>query len=172
MKAKVANADAFLDEARKKGLIITETRTNFAALEGKPAEEPEGKVALLPSVHVPPSVWIVGVETRSEANGRQWKDRSNRTKAAREAVSKLFGKSLATLALFAEHYHNGGSVLITFTRLAPKRLDRGNVSVALKGVEDALALMLGADDGDPRWLPSYEQETSERYGVRIKLGHG
>jgi hypothetical protein len=39
----------------------------------------------------------------------------------------------------------------------------------LKGVEDAVALMLGVDDGSPQWLASYGQQTSDRYGVKIVL---
>lgn len=170
MKVSPAEAEAFLEQARKKGLIVTERHTHLPAFgETSPVEEQEGKAKLLPSAYLPPATWLVGVETRSESNQRKWKDKSNRTKAARAAVSKCFGKTLAALAVFAEHYHAGGAVRVEFTRLAPRRLDRGNVSVALKAVEDALALLMGADDGDARWLASYEQEMSERYGVRIKL---
>lgn len=171
MKVSTADIEKLIDQARQKGLKVSERGCNLSPLN-PPAAVEDDTPTLLPSCHVPPNVWIVGVLTRSESNERKWQDKSNRTKAARAAVSKCFGKSLPSLAQFAEHYHAGGSLRIVFTRLAPKRLDRGNVSTALKAVEDALALMLGADDGDARWLATYAQETSERYGVRIELHKG
>ena len=178
MKITPTEIDDLLAQARRKGLtftvrgvggVIVEANTPTAK-ESAPANDEPAKPTLLPSAFVPPNVWLVGVETRSESNKRTWQDRSRRTIAARRAVSALFGKTLSALAPFAEHYHAGGSLRIVFTRLAPTKLDRGNVSVALKAVEDALALMLGADDGDARWLASYEQEKSDRYGVRIEMG--
>lgn len=163
------DADAFLEQARAKGLTWTE-RTAKPIVELVPAEaEPVSvSVPLLASTYAN-GVWVVGVETRSESNKRTWQDRSRRAIAARRAVSALFGRTLPDLAPFAAHYHAGGSLRIVFTRLAPNKLDRGNVSVALKAVEDALALMLGADDGDKRWLAEYQQEHNPKMGVRIEL---
>lgn len=177
MKITPTEIDAMLAQARRNGLsftvrgvggVIVEANTPNAK-ESTPANDEPAKPTLLPSAFVPPNVWLVGVETRSESNKRTWQDRSRRTIAARRAVSVLFGKTLAAMAPFAEHYHAGGSLRIVFTRLAPNKLDRGNVSVALKAVEDALALMLGADDGDKRWLAEYQQEHNPKMGVRIEL---
>lgn len=157
---------AFLDLARAKGLTWTETAAKLSP-DPEPAVNTKA-VQLVESVYLD-TVWVVGVETRSEANKRSWKDRSKRTIAARRAVSALFGRTLSHLAPFAAHYHGGQPLGITFSRLAPHRLDRGNVSVALKAVEDAVAMMLGADDGDPRWVAIYEQEHNPRMGVRIQF---
>lgn len=157
-----------LEQARRKGLIV-EKGVNHAALSPDAVSVEDKKPLLLPSVFVPPGTWIVGVQTISAGNLAKWRGLSNHTKKCRAAVSKLFGKHLRSLAEFAEHYHNGGSVRITFTRLAPKRLDAGNVSMSVKAVEDAVALLMGADDGDMRWVATYEQEQSERYGVRIVM---
>ena len=74
------------------------------------------------------------------------------------------GLAIYVAALFAAHYHNGGALAITFTRLGGRRLDKSNLSVALKASEDAVCLMLGADDGDPRWQPTWEQEPGGAVG--------
>lgn len=161
---------AALEQARARGLIVSE-RSSSPTINA-PQEVPDedgGEVPLMASVHVPPGMWLVGVATRSETNQRDWRKRSGRTQQVRRAVSRLFGASLRSLVPFAEHLHGGGVLRIVFTRLAPRSLDRGNISATLKAVEDALALMLGTDDGSPQWLASYEQETSARYGVKIVL---
>jgi hypothetical protein len=161
------DAATFLAHAAAKGLTWTET-----AAKPPVAEQPtEDVVRLLPSQLVAPwvNVWEVGVETRSESNQRDWRARNRRTIAARKAVANLFARHLRQLVPYAEHYHANGALGLTFTRLAPRLLDRGNVSPALKAVEDAVALIIGADDGDVRWQASYLQEASPLYGVRIKL---
>ncbi len=117
----------------------------------------------------PPGCWTLPVETSSEANGREWRKRSNRTQAARRVVSAQLGRDLVYLAVFAAHYHAGGALRITFTRLGGRKLDRSNLPTALKATEDALCLMLGADDGDPRWQPAWEQEPGGAVGVRVEL---
>lgn len=124
--------------------------------------EPRGNNAIV-------ATWTVPLETKSESNQRAWQGKSNRTQAARRAVSQAFGPTLAFAARFAEHYHGGGTIRVTFTRLGGKRMDRSNIPAAMKGVEDAVALILGADDGDDRWDAEFEQETGGRIGVRIQM---
>jgi hypothetical protein len=72
----------------------------------------------------------------------------------------------------AVHYHSGKALRITFTRLGENRLDRANLSTALKATEDAIAYMLGANDGDDRWQSTYEQEDSALIGVRVEIQIG
>lgn len=170
MKLTTEEAEAFIADARAKGLTITETRTNAAKLGGDipAATKDEPTCGLLPSLFTGSS-WIIGVETRSETNERSWKLKSNRTKVARAAVCLLFGRTLANVARFAEHYHSGHQLGVRLTRLAPRKLDAGNVAAALKAVEDAAALVLGADDGDPRWVAAYQQEHNPKMGVRIEF---
>lgn len=166
------DATAFLEHARAKGLTWTERAAKPLGLISGEASEirPSEPVAvpLLTSTYAS-GVWVVGVETRSETNKRSWKDRNRRTIAARKAVSWLFGRTLAHVAPFAAHYHAGKPLRVVFTRLAPHRLDRGNVSPALKAVEDAVALYLGADDGDDRWQAEYGQEHNPKIGVRVMM---
>ncbi len=120
----------------------------------------------------PPGCWTLPVETSSEANGREWRKRSNRTQAARKVVSAQLGRDLIYLAAFAAHFHAGGALRITFTRLGGRKLDRSNLPTALKSTEDAVALLMGADDGDPRWQPTWEQEPGGAVGVRVELARG
>lgn len=179
MKASPTDIDAILDNARKNGLTFTVRGVGGVLLdENTPTVQPAAPVEsnepkkpdLLASVFVPPNVWLVGVETRSESNKRVWQERSNRTKAARNAVMLALARTMRHVVPFAEHYQAGGALKIVFTRLAPHKLDPGNVSGSLKAVEDAVAQYLGANDGDARWQAEYQQERSERMGVRITMG--
>lgn len=44
-----------------------------------------------------------------------------------------------------------------------------NLPSALKGVEDAVAFLIGADDADPRWRCECRQEPGGPLGVKIEL---
>lgn len=112
--------------------------------------------------------------TKSEANqGGNWKGKSKRTKDARRQVSLLCGPHLRKLAWFAEHYHRGGTLKATFTRMGGRHLDpMANLGHALKATEDAICLMLGVDDGDPRWVAVPKQELGGDVGVRIEITLG
>ena len=113
---------------------------------------------------------IAGLVTASETNARNWKDKSHRTQAARLAVSRCFGPNLRALAGIAEWYHARNPIRVVLTRLGGHKLDKGNLPAALKAVEDAVALILGADDGDDRWLVEFAQEPGKTgHGVRIEL---
>jgi hypothetical protein len=128
------------------------------------------KAMLATAAFVTPGTWTIPLRTESEANARAWKQRSARTRTARAAVSKAFGPTLRHAAALAEHYHQGGTLAVTLTRLAPGELDRGNVFSALKATEDAAALILGCDDGDPRWkLLDCLQVVGEVWGVVIHI---
>lgn len=112
---------------------------------------------------------LIPVATASEANGRDWRARSKRSNAAWRAVSRTLGPHLRDLGIFATAYHAGQPLLVTFARLGGRKLDRGNVANALKGTEDAVAFMLGADDGDDRWKSEYVQHPGGPVGVRVEI---
>lgn len=116
-----------------------------------------------------PGLWWVPLVTTAEVNGRDWHSRSARTQAARRAVSRVFGPTLRHLAPFAEAYHAGRVLRATLTRLGGRGLDPGNLPTALKAAEDAVCLLIGADDGDNRWAPVYRQEPGGAWGVRVEL---
>lgn len=106
----------------------------------------------------------------SLANSRQWQDRSRVAQAHRRAVSRALGPHLRLLAPFAEHYHANRPLAVLLTRLGGGALDRtANLPAALKYVEDALALLLGADDGAAHWLCRCEQLPRGATGARIQL---
>jgi hypothetical protein len=105
----------------------------------------------------------------SEANGRDWRARSRRSGEAWKAVSRTLGPHLGLLASFAEAYHADKGLMIKFVRLGGRKMDKSNLPAAMKGVEDALAFMLGADDGDPRWHTDFDQEPGGLVGVRIEV---
>jgi hypothetical protein len=140
-------------------------------------EEPEevGKPDLLPTIFTPPAVWQIGVETRSLANLRDWRRRNRLTIAARRAVSRAIGPCLHFLAPFAEVLHSeriapsGRGVRCVLTRVAPRMLDASNLPTAMKPVEDALMLMMGADDGWSHWRPQWAQLVNPMMGVIIEM---
>lgn len=116
-------------------------------------------------------VWVLPIVTASEANCRQWQAKSNRTREARRIVSPALGKRIDYLAPFARAFHAGILIRVILTRLGGRMLDRGvNLPSSMKAVEDAVALMLGADDGSPLWDVQFEQEPEHTgHGVRIEL---
>ena len=163
-------------QAVERGLIAPEQFQAADTSPSPPAEELSAGLSherhlpeLVEPSFIPPGCWVLPITTASEANGREWRKRSNRTQAARKVVSTQLGRALVYLAAFAMHYHAGGTLKVTLTRLGGHRLDRSNLPVALKSTEDALALMLGADDGDPRWQAEWKQEAGGPAGVRVEL---
>ena len=151
-------------QAIERGLIDGDRPTPAAG-----GKRPGLRVELVKSAFTTPATWVIPVVTTSEINGRDWRSRSNRTKAAREAVSKAFGPRLMAAAVVAHHYHQGGAVRAVFTRLGGRRIDLSNLGSALKGCEDAVCLIIGASDGDPRWRPEFRQEPGGPVGVRVEL---
>jgi hypothetical protein len=114
-------------------------------------------------------VFALPIQTASEANARAWKEKSARNRNARNIVAKFMAKHARQFLPFNEHYHAGGTLALTFIRLGCRSLDTlANLGTSLKGVEDAVAMMLGADDGSPRWQARAEQAPATAYvGVQI-----
>lgn len=56
----------------------------------------------------------------------------------------------------------------TLTRVAPRRLDDDNLAHAFKAIRDEVALSAGIDDGSPRWVWRYGQESGDA-AVRVRL---
>jgi len=113
-------------------------------------------------------VIMVAVDTVSEINHRQWQARNRRTGQSWMAVRRAVGPYLDMLARFSRLYHDGNRLQVTFTRLG-RLADLSNTASAVKGVEDAVAYLLGADDGDERWVPRFEREKSVECGVRVEI---
>ncbi len=137
--------------------------------EALPKSRKERARLFVGPLFAPPGTWVLPIHTASEVNKRKWQEKSARTVAARAAVSRELGSRLEYLAPFGVHFHKGGTLEIRFTRLGGNKLDRANLGSALKATEDAVALMLGASDGDPRWDSSFHQEPGGKLGVRVEI---
>ena len=111
----------------------------------------------------------VAIETKNELNQRAWKAKNRRAGEAWRRVREAVGWRIARLGPLAEEYDSGASLRVKFTRLGGRKLDKSGLAAACKGVEDAVAYLLGADDGDRRWLPEWEQEVGGLVGVRVEI---
>lgn len=85
--------------------------------------------------------WLVAVKKRPSGQRTSW------------AISTMFGPP-------------GHRLVVTLTRIGPRKLDSDNVQGALKAIRDEVAARLGLDDGDPRITWRYEQERGA-YAVRV-----
>lgn len=103
--------------------------------------------------------------TVSEANRREhWTARSLRRRLQRTAMT-----------VFLKNALQGRSIqlpcLVKLTRIGPKAMDSDNLAGSQKGLRDAIAQVLGVDDGDPRIKFDYAQEAIGRreYNVRVSI---
>jgi crossover junction endodeoxyribonuclease RusA len=90
----------------------------------------------------------------SEANSRQhW-----RKAAARKKEHRAMAR-----AILQQHNRpdEGGSFIITLTRIAPRVLDDDNLASGFKAARDGVADWLGIDDGSPRLSWRYGQRKSK-----------
>ena len=167
----------WVDEARKKGLIVAERGANSTAIApAGPVESPAdmspriGKRDLLPSIFVPPGCFVVGVQTHSITNSRDMRASIGCKGHQRRAVAMLFGKHHRDLMEFADCWlHVGRPLRVTLTRLSPRQLDSDNLAAALKNIRDGVAEFLGVDDAAVLVEWHYWQEKSDRHGVRVQL---
>lgn len=156
---KVARAEGRIIEG---GVRLAETV--LAEVDDSPLVEPTFRGSTLFPV------WELPIRTKSEINHREWRKRSKRTDEAWRVVSRYISPQMWYLVRFIDDYHRSSKPIgVRFTRLGGRKLDRGNLPTALKATEDALAFIMGADDGDNRWQSEFEQEPGGPVGVRIEL---
>jgi len=64
-----------------------------------------------------------------------------------------------------------GRFMVTFTRVAPRKLDDDNLRECCKHLRDGVADWFGVDDGSPMYEWRYEQEKGKpkEYAVRIRI---
>lgn len=60
-------------------------------------------------------------------------------------------------------------LVVTLTRYGPRTLDDDNLAFSFKAVRDAVAKVVGIDDGKPIWDWRYAQEQSKWFGFRIEI---
>lgn len=113
--------------------------------------------------------WTIPLRTASEANGREWRERSRRTKEAWAAVKKHC-RPLSAFWPFILGAERMDVVHAKLTRLGGRKLDaHDNLPSALKAVADAVCDRLGVDDGSPLWSCQYDQRPGDKWGVEISL---
>lgn len=135
--------------------------------------KPLGKAAVI--LETPKRIsFYVPVKTVSESNQRGWHGKSNRTQHARGIVAKFMAKAARRFLPFNEHYQMGGILYLTFTRVGCHKLDgMANLGASMKAVEDAVAMMLGCDDGSNRWIATPKQDPGNAFvGVTVDIRMG
>lgn len=89
-----------------------------------------------------------------------------------KATQKLVARS-STLA-HADVWRCRLPMVITLTRIGPRKLDVDNLAASLKGTIDGIALALDVDDGDDGLEWRFKQERAAKgakhaYGVRVEI---
>lgn len=109
-------------------------------------------------------VVTVPIRTVSEANARDgWRKKSRRAQEQKFLVRAHVGVEFAR--------RNAPPYDVTLVRIGPKKLDKDNLANSFKWVQDAVAAVLGVDDGEEdkvQW--HYRQEPGgKKYAVRIEI---
>ena len=60
-------------------------------------------------------------------------------------------------------------LLVTITRIGPRRLDDDNLTSACKYVRDQIAAAIGTDDGSDQYTWQCEQRIGKKYGVDVEI---
>jgi hypothetical protein len=100
----------------------------------------------------------------SEMNRREhWTRRRKRFAEHKQAVAYSWPKP--------RYRDYGGRVVVTLTRIAPRRMDCDNLASGFKAIRDEIARTIGIDDGDPRvtWVYAQEKGGVKEYAVRIRI---
>ncbi len=155
---------------RARGLDVTERGVRLDAM---PRDKRASKRELVPNAYVGCQgnwlAWQIGVEVVSEANLRSRHERSARAAAQKRAVMAFLAPDWKIWGPAGDHCRAGKPLLVRLTRIGGKRLDRVNLMVAFKAVEDAVAALLGCNDGSPFWLLECEQCSADGVGIRIEF---
>jgi len=106
------------------------------------------------------TVIIPALRLNGSQNAREhWRKRATRTKRER---------GLACVLCSAMDRPQRWPVVVTITRIGPRKLDGDNLAASAKAVRDGVADALGVDDGDEsKVLWAYAQEKGP-YAVRIE----
>lgn len=112
---------------------------------------------------------VIPLYTKPECNGQTGNSRfagivRSRTRKSQRAKVTLHLESIRTL------HPEPRQLTVRMVRLSPGLLDTGNLWSALKATQDAVAAVLGVNDG-PNSPVDWEvgQEKSKAYGVRLEF---
>ena len=104
----------------------------------------------------------------SEANiSRHWAARAKRAKQQRGATEVLIRSELNKLNCPADVHE----IVVTLTRVAPRKFDNDNLLRGFKAVRDGVADALGIDDGNKRVMWFYRQRCGrpKEYKALVQL---
>ena len=111
---------------------------------------------------------LPGMRLVNISNTREhWSKRAKRTSAQRFAAWAATTRALANSNI-------GPPYACTIVRIGPGKMDRSNIYVAAKAVEDGVCDALGVNDGDEAsWTLTCTQEKpakgGPKYGVRVEI---
>ena len=114
---------------------------------------------------------VLPIRIESESNLRQHWSKRNRRANGSKAKGILGQRPTVCLACRAHFERPTIPCTIRLTRIAPRKLDQGNIAAAFKHVQDGCADWLGIDDRRDD-LVKYEylqEQKSKTYGVRIEI---
>lgn len=109
----------------------------------------------------------IPLRTERGQNAREhWGQRARRVKAEHAAVIPMVRTECNRAGIDLS-----GALVVTLTRVSAGVLDGDNNQGALKGVRDAVAIVIGVPDNDPRIEWRYGQERCKRgqYGVIVGI---
>lgn len=116
-----------------------------------------------------PEEWIeftVPIKVVSEANLREhWA-----VKAKRKTAQQV--EMIVTLRnVLRQSPKVAFPCVVRLTRIGARRMDSDNLANGFKAVRDAIASVLGIDDGDPRITFQYDQEVigKRQYAVKVQI---
>lgn len=109
------------------------------------------------------SVPIPGLKLVSEANRRDhWAAKAKRVRQQRNLVTLVLRGTVAAQMMLV------APLVVTITRIGPRRLDDDNATGSAKAVRDAVAAVLGVDDRDDRVSWRVEQARGP-YGALVAV---
>lgn len=130
------------------------------------------KFEMAPFVYLEPATWVIPVRLESEMNRRgSVKGQSARNRTVKNAVYRALGPYWKEWGPFGDRVRNGEPCVIRAIRLGGAGLDMGGLWASMKFPEDAIANLLGVDDGWPAWKRSFQvdQEPGQLWGLRIEM---
>ncbi len=129
-------------------------------------QEPDGpEVTGTVNVTVHAVSFLAPVRIESNANLREhWATRARRNKRQRSVIQWHL-RALGSIPKPA------GQLVVTITRIAPRRLDDDNAIGGCKAVRDAIAEWLGIDDGSEQvaWRYGQERGRPREYACRVRI---
>lgn len=146
-----------------------------AVVEHKP-----GKRDFVAPSFTPPGTWVVPCWLASEANtGGTRRAAIGRKQAVKSAIWRAIGPGWRIFGPAGDLVRAGQASLgkrtklplIRVTRLGGRGLDRTNLFMATKAVEDALAILMGVDDAWQSWRDSFyvTQLPGGLWGVKVEI---